>query len=227
MSFNAYCRVEVRLRPDTTNEQVREACRPFLDWRGDSLKPNDSDLHETGVAFDPYDAHFVLQVTGSCPNSFAHEIFDPLIKAIGNLAAEAFEALLINESTSSDDERLHRLVSGPADQVEEFRSQAATRSIGEWLAEVSAPPGSRGPGMDAGMPAGFEILMRNGADNLQRPRISVDLAGLPLSERERGQITRLAVVLARVIGGHGPLEIQALGDVAEADEPAASDSPRG
>lgn len=229
MSFNAYCRVEVRLRPDTTPHQVEVACRPFLDWRCDSLKPNDADLYETGVAFDPFDAQFVLQVTSSCPNSFADEIFTPVVNAIGALATEPFEALLINESTSSDDERQFRLVAGPVDQVAEFRSRTATRAIRESLAEVSLPPGSSGLELDdaALLVAGFAIAMLDATTGTPRPSINVDLAGLDLSDRERGEVGRLAVVLARVLGRHAPLAIRALGHPAETDEPAADDAPRG
>lgn len=229
MSFNAYCRLEARLRPDTTPREVEEACRPFLDWRGDSLKPNDADLYETGVAFDPFDAQFILQVTSSCPNSFADEIFTPLVNAIGALAAEPFEAVLINESSSSDDERLFRLVAGPADQVNEFRSKAATRGVCEWLAEVSLPPGSSGLGLDAAalQGSGFSISLPVTGAGIPRPSISLNLAGLELSDRESDEVGRLAVVLARVLGKHAPLAIHALGNPDETEEPTADDAPRG
>lgn len=47
MGFNAYARVDAILRPQVTRDQVEDACRSFLDWRGYELLGDDAELYET------------------------------------------------------------------------------------------------------------------------------------------------------------------------------------
>lgn len=113
MGINAYARVDAILRPEITREQVQAACRAFLDWRGYELLDDDSDLHETGVAYDERTQCFTLQITCECPRGFATDTFRPLVLAVGELAAEPFAATLVNEDTSNDDSREFVVSPGP------------------------------------------------------------------------------------------------------------------
>ena len=144
MGFNAYARVDAILRPGITSEQVEEACRDFLDWRGYELLPDDSDLHETGVAYDPSTQCFSLQITSECPNGFGTDTFRPLVVAIGELAATPFAATLVNEDTGNDDSREFVVIAGPVDQIGEFQFRRARCAIEEQLRHVDFPPGSTG-----------------------------------------------------------------------------------
>lgn len=206
MGFNAYARVDATLRPGTTSEQVEEACRDFLDWRGYKLLPNDSDLHETGVAYDPATQYFTLQITSECPHSFGTDTFQPLVLAIGELAAEPFVATLVNEDTSNDDSRELVVTAGPAEQLGEFAFRRAQCAIDEQLQYVEFPPGSTG---DSAAELATRTCMTistfseadGGTGGEGVARVAVDLTGLDLDAGRRDRIARLATALAREIAG--------------------------
>jgi len=204
MGFNAYARVDAILRPGTTREQVEEACRDFMDWRGHELLPDDSDLHETGVAYDPATQCFSLQVTSECPLGFGIDTFRPLVLAIGELATQPFAATLVNEDTSNEDSREFVVIAGPADQISEFQFRRARCAIDEQLKYIDLPPGT--PGDSVAELATRECmtistLASGQADSEEVARVAVDLTGLDFDAGRRDRIARLATALAREIAG--------------------------
>lgn len=206
MGFNAYSRVEAILRPGTTSEQVEEACRDFMDWRGYELLDDDSDLHETGVAYDQATQCFTLQITSECPGGFATDTFRPLMLAIGELAAEPFAATLVNEDTGNEDSREFVVVAGPSDKISEFQFRRARWAIEEQLQHVDFPPGSRGDSVaDLATRECMTIATIAPADTRSGgeavARVAVDLTGLELDGHRRDRIARLAAALAREIAG--------------------------
>lgn len=204
MGFNAYARVDAILRPEVTREQVEDACRNFLDWRGYELFDNDFNLHETGVAYDVTTQCFTLQITSECPHSFATDAFRPLVLAIGELAAEPFAATLVNEDTSNEDSREFVVLAGPSDQLGEFRFRRARCAIEEQLNDIDLPPGT--PGASVAELAlrdsmTFSTMAPADAEPSEMARVAVDLSGLDLDAGRRDRIARLATALAREIAG--------------------------
>ena len=204
MGFNAYARVEATLRPEVTREQVEDACRNFLDWRGYDLLANDFHLHETGVAYDGSTQCFTLQITSECPRSFATDTFRPLVLAIGELASEPFAATLVNEDTSNEDSREFVVLAGPVDQIGEFRFRRARCAIEEQLNDIDLPPGTPGDSL-AQLALRDNMTFSTKAPGEAGPsevaRVAVDLAGLDLDAGRRDRIARLATALAREIAG--------------------------
>ncbi|CAN7770069.1 hypothetical protein LJR290_007477 [Variovorax sp. LjRoot290] len=206
MGFRAYSRIDAILRPGTTPDEVASACRRFLDWRGLELLLDDSDLYETGVAYDPSTECFILQITCECPHGFAEDMFEPLVNAIGELAAHPFVATLVNESTSNEDSREFEVVAGPSDQLGEFRVRRARCAIEEQLRYIDFPPGSTGDTIaDLATRECMSIATfapnQNAADSSAVTRVAVDLTGLNLDAESRDRIARLATALAREIAG--------------------------
>ncbi len=204
MGFNAYARVDAILRSGVTREQVEDACRNFLDWRGYELLDDDFDLHETGVAYDASTQCFTLQITSECPRSFATDTFRPLVLAIGELAAEPFAATLVNEDTSNEDSREFVLLAGPADQIGEFRFRRARCAIEEQLNDIDLPPGTPGDSITELATRDsmtFSTMVPGEAEPSEVPRVALDLAGLDLDAGRRDRIARLATALAREIAG--------------------------
>ena len=206
MGFNAYARVDAILRPEITRNQVEDACRAFLDWRDYELLGDDSDLYETGVAFDVSTQCFTLQITSECPSGFATDTFRPLVLAIGELAAEPVAARLVNEDTSNEDSREFVVIAGPSDKIGEFQFRRARCAIEEQLQHVAFPPDSTGDSVaDLATRECMTIatIARADADSsgASVARIAVDLTGLELDGQRRDRIARLAAVLAREIAG--------------------------
>ncbi|VTU44218.1 hypothetical protein [Variovorax sp. RA8] len=186
MGFNAYARVQATLRTDVTREQVEATCRDFLDWRGYELLGDDFDLHETGVAYDVSTQLFTLQITCECPHGFATDTFQPLVLAIGELAAEPFAATLLNEDTSNEDSREFVVQAGPADQLGEFRFRRARCAIEEQLKDIDLPPGT--PGVSVAELAAqdtmtFSTMAPGALDEVAR--IALDLTGLDFDAARR------------------------------------------
>lgn len=205
MGFNAYSRIDVTLRPGTTRQQVEDACRDFLDWRGYELLTNDSDLSQTGVAFERATRSFTLQITSECPHGFAIDTFRPLVLAIGELAEEPFTAILVNEDTSNDDSREFPVVAGPADQIGEYRFGRALCAIEDQLPDIDLPPGT--PGATVAELASkermtFSTTGPGTAACAAVARVTVDLTGLEFDAARRDRIARLATTLAREIAGN-------------------------
>ncbi|OUM04484.1 hypothetical protein [Variovorax sp. JS1663] len=204
MGFNAYARVEASLRPEVTRAQVEAACRDFLDWRGYDLLHDDFHLHETGVAYDVATQCFTLQITSECPHGFAVETFQPLVLAVGELAAEPFAATLVDEDTSNEDSREFVVLAGPADQIGEFRFQRARCAIEEQLKDVDLPPDT--PGASVAELAvqdtmTFSTMAPGEVEPAEVARVALDLTGLDFVAARRDRIARLAVALAREIAG--------------------------
>lgn len=204
MGFNAYARADAILRPEVTREQVEDACRDFLDWRGYELLDDDSELHETGVAYDVSTQCFTLQITSECPHCFATDTFQPLVLAIGELAAEPFAATLVDEDTSNEDSREFVVIAGPSDQLSEFQFRRARCAIEEQLRHVDFPPGSRGDSVaDLATRECMTIttIAPSAGSDGAVARVAVDLTGLELDAPRRERIARLATALAREIAG--------------------------
>lgn len=211
MSFNAYARVEVVLRPGTTRDQVEAACRDFLDWRGYELLPNDTELFETGVAFDEAAGHFTLQITSQCPAGFGDDTFRPLVLAIGELALRPFSARLLNEDTSNDDSREYEVIAGPAAQLSEYKAREASYALEEHLQHISLPPGSTGDSMAelaARSCMTIATIAPASAGSERVARVAVDLTGMDLDETRRVRIARLATAIAREIAGQNGEALQ-------------------
>lgn len=205
MGFNAYARVDAILRPEITRDQVEDACRDFLDWRGYELLDDDSDLYETGAAYDEATQCFTLQITSECPRCFGTDTFQPLVLAIGELAAEPFVATLVDEDTSNEDSREFVVIAGPADKIGEFQFRRARFAIEEQLRHVDFPPGSTGDSV-------AELATREcmtittlaptaGSVSEAVARVAVDLTGLELDGQRRERIARLTAAIAREIAG--------------------------
>jgi hypothetical protein len=208
MGYNAYTRVDINLRPGTTRQQVEEACQPFLDDRyAIELMPDDGQLFETGVAFNEASRNFVLQITSSVGYSFGADVFAPMMKAIGSLALEPFEAVLRNESSPSDDDRDFRVIAGPADMLPDFTSRLAAAQIREHLPFISWPNGSTGLDLDAAKAEAALHVELADASGAFRPRLFVDLSGWALTEAELADALALTILLSRVIGRDAPVHI--------------------
>ncbi|CAN7377464.1 hypothetical protein [Variovorax sp. LjRoot178] len=204
MGFNAYARVDAILRPEITRNQVEDACRDFLEWRGYELLDDDSSLHETGVAYDVSTQCFTLQITSECPHCFATDTFQPLVLAVGELAAEPFAATLVDEDTSNEDSREFVVIAGPSDQIGEFQFRRARCAIEEQLRHVDFPPGSKGHSVaDLATRECMTIttIAPSAGSDGAVARVAVDLTGLELDASRRERIARLATALAREIAG--------------------------
>jgi hypothetical protein len=223
MGFSAYSRVEVELRPGTTIDQVTAACRPLLDWRIGEILPNDNDLHETGIAFDEEDGVLTLQITCDCPYGFGPDTFGPVMHAIGELALDPFEAVLVNESTANEDDREFVVLAGPAEQLPEFASQLATASIQDALPSVIPPAGSTGVSIEEAAAAETLAISFPDIEGKIDQRILLQLGDLGLTDRQRMEATRLTVLLARVLGRDAPIKV----DGFSPDAHAETSAPRG
>lgn len=207
MGYNAYTRVDINLRPGTTRQQVEEACQPFLDDRSAiELMADDSQLFETGVAFHEASGNFVLQITSGVGYSFGPDVFEPVMKAVGSLALEPFEAVLRNESSPSDD-RDFRVIAGPGDMLPDFTSRLAATQIREHLPFVSLPSGSTGLGLDSTLADAALHLDVADASGALHPRLVVDLSGCALTDAELADALALTILLGRLIGKDAPVHI--------------------
>lgn len=222
MSFDAYANVELQVREGVTLEKIQEVVAPLLE-RWDLEVVVDDSIYETGVSFRPDSGDLHLQVTWSVSDRFFDDVFQPVIRALGELVDEPFEAVLKNDSTGSDD-NTWRVVAGPADKIPEFEARSATYEIGDQLRHIVPPPGSKGLSMaEASSADTLEVALAGEEDS--PARLNLNLMGLELTKTQREDIAALVVLIGRTLAAKDQALVLSGGALEPADEPAPG--PRG
>lgn len=198
MGYDARTRFEAVLREDVSLDQVREAMQPLLDELDTTLRTRVDCMESKMVAFA--DGILTVCVDESVSYDYDERMLRPVAKAIGALAAEAFEVELENQDTGDAGERYTTWVEGPPAAIPEFKARSARDMIA--VEDLQLPPGTTGLTLDGMAACDTYALAMSVAGESQHDsvaRITVDLQGLNLPEAQRGRIARLAALLAREI----------------------------
>jgi hypothetical protein len=200
MGYDARVSFEATIREAVTRQAVEEALRPLLDEAETVLRTRVDHMATKMIALE--DGLLTVSVDFSAGYGFWDEIFTPVVRAVGMLAAEPFEATLENQDTGDADERYLTILAGPAHLIPEYKSQAVHNDL--QINDIVLPPSARGwPLEDLETRTCMTIAMfPNAGDHKDAiSRVSVDLEGLDLDEVRRRRIARLSVLLAREIAG--------------------------
>ena len=202
MGYDARTRFEAVLREDVSLDQVREAMQPLLDELDTTLRTRVDCMESKMVAFA--DGTLTVCVDESVSYDYDERMLRPVAKAIGALAAEAFEVELENQDTGDAGERYTTWVEGPPAAIPEFKARSARDMIA--VEDLQLPPGTTGLTLE-GMSACDTYVLATATDGESQQeavaRVTVDLQGLELSEAQRGRVARLAALLAREIAPSG------------------------
>lgn len=200
MGYDARVYFVATIREGVTRQAVEAALKPFLDDADTALCTRADPMADKMVALEG--SRLSVHVDFEASNSFDTEIFLPVVRAVGALATEPFEATREDQDTGDADERYFTCLAGPAHLVPEFKYREARNQL--QVEDIVLPLSARGwPLEDIATRECMTIAAypKDGQHTDAVSRVSVDLVGLDLDDAARGRIARLAVLLAREIAG--------------------------
>lgn len=200
MGYDARVSFEAQMRPEVTRSMVEQALQPLLDEAETILRTRDDPTASQMIALDAGTVIVSLDLRVS--HRFRDDIFEPVVRSVGDLSSTPFEATLEDQDTGDADERYHKVLGGPAGLIPEFKARAAREALP--VADIALPPSARGWSLEDLFTRDCMSIATIGAGETTKDattRVSVDLIGLDIDERRRERIARLAVLLAREIAG--------------------------
>ncbi|WP_298705638.1 hypothetical protein [Variovorax gossypii] len=202
MGYDARVSFEVAVRAGVTRAMVEQALRPLLDEAGTTLRVTEDPTASKMIALDSLSGLIIVSVEVNASWNFRSEIFEPVVLAVGELAATPFEATLEDQDTGDADERYFTMLEGPPGLLPEYKARAARAAL--LLDDIVLPPGARGWPMEDLTTRECMSIATIGAGETTRDavtRVSVDLVGLDIDLARRERIARLTVLLAREVAG--------------------------